>query len=111
MPLIFAELAFAYPPQKVYQCGVACRGCQRSIHDGSTSRLLSGRWPCSGGPLTLLEDIDLAFLLNAASTPSACRYAPDALSTRMYRSFAAMLEGWTKNLARLFWLSFEDGGR
>ena len=30
------------------------------------------------------------------------RYAPDALSTRMYRSFGAMYEGWTKNLALLF---------
>src|SRR6185437_13174679 len=30
------------------------------------------------------------------------RYAPDAVSTRMYRSAGSMLEGWTKNLARLF---------
>ena len=30
------------------------------------------------------------------------RYAPDALSTRMYRSFGQMYEGWTKNLALLF---------
>ena len=30
------------------------------------------------------------------------RYAPEAVSTRMYRSFGAMLEGWSKNLALLF---------
>ena len=30
------------------------------------------------------------------------RYADDAVSTRMYRSTAAMIEGWTKNLALLF---------
>ena len=30
------------------------------------------------------------------------RYAPDALSTRMYRGFGDMVEGWTKNLALLF---------
>jgi hypothetical protein len=30
------------------------------------------------------------------------RYAPDALSTRMYFGFNDMVEGWTKNLALLF---------
>src|SRR6266851_4486782 len=30
------------------------------------------------------------------------RYAPDAVRTRMYRTFAQLREGWTKNLALLF---------
>ena len=30
------------------------------------------------------------------------RYAPDALSTRMYETTSEMIEGWTKNLALLF---------
>ena len=30
------------------------------------------------------------------------RYAPDALSTRMYATLPEMIEGWTKNLALLF---------
>jgi hypothetical protein len=30
------------------------------------------------------------------------RYAPEAVTARMYRSFGAMVEGWTKNLALLF---------
>jgi len=30
------------------------------------------------------------------------RYAPEALSTRMYRTTSEMIEGWTKNLALLF---------
>ena len=30
------------------------------------------------------------------------RYAPEALSARMYRTTAEMVEGWTKNLAILF---------
>ena len=51
---------------------------------------------------SLLEDVDLAFLLKRRKYPIRFRYAPDAVTTRMYRSFAAMLEGWTKNLARLF---------
>ena len=51
---------------------------------------------------SLLDDVDLAFLLKRRKYPIRFRYAPDALSTRMYRSFAAMFEGWTKNLARLF---------
>jgi hypothetical protein len=29
------------------------------------------------------------------------RYAPEALSTRMYRTSSEMIEGWTKNLALL----------
>ena len=44
----------------------------------------------------------LNFFPLVKSSITTSRYAPDALSTRMYRSFGAMFEGWTKNLARLF---------
>ena len=51
---------------------------------------------------SLLEDVDLASLFKRRKHAIRFRYAPDALRTRMYRSFTAMVEGWTKNLARLF---------
>ena len=49
----------------------------------------------------VLEDVELAFLAKRRKVGLRFRYAPDALSTRMYRTTAAMIEGWTKNLALL----------
>ena len=50
----------------------------------------------------MLEDVELAFLAKRRKVGLRFRYADDAVSTRMYRSTAAMIEGWTKNLALLF---------
>src|SRR6185369_15679270 len=50
----------------------------------------------------VLEDVELAFLAKRRKVGLRFRYAGDAVSTRMYRSTAAMMEGWTKNLALLF---------
>jgi hypothetical protein len=50
----------------------------------------------------VLEDVELAFLAKRRKVGLRFRYAEDAVSTRMYRSTAAMVEGWTKNLALLF---------
>ena len=50
----------------------------------------------------VLEDVELAFLAKRRKMGLRFRYAPDALSTRMYRTTSAMIEGWTKNLALLF---------
>ena len=49
-----------------------------------------------------LEDVELAFLAKRRKVGIRFRYADDAVSTRMYRNTAAMVEGWTKNLALLF---------
>jgi hypothetical protein len=49
-----------------------------------------------------LEDVELAFLAKRRKIGLRFRYAEDAVSTRMYRTTAAMIEGWTKNLALLF---------
>ena len=51
---------------------------------------------------SVLEDVDLAYNVKRSKRNIRFRYAPDALSTRMYRGFADMVEGWTKNLALLF---------
>ena len=101
MPLIFAELAFAYPPQKVSDAGsrVAAANGQFLMVQKAAYFQVGGHSTVAG---SLLEDVDLAFLLKRRKYAIRFRYAPDALSTMMYRSFDAMFEGWTKNLARLF---------
>jgi glycosyltransferase involved in cell wall biosynthesis len=101
MPLIFSELALAYPPQKVSDTGsrVAAANGQFLMVQRAVYFQVGGHSTVAG---SLLEDVDLAFLLKRRKHAIRFRYAPDALSTRMYRSFGAMFEGWTKNLARLF---------
>src|SRR5580698_8267379 len=101
MPLIFSELALTYPPEKVSDPSsrVAAANGQFLLVDRAAYFQVGGHSAVAG---SLLEDVDLAFLLKRRKYPIRFRYAPDALSTRMYRSFAAMMEGWTKNLARLF---------
>ena len=101
MPLIFSELAFAYPPEKVSDPSsrVAAANGQFMMVQRAAYFQVGGHAAVAG---SLLEDVDLAFLLKRRKFPICFRYAPDALSTRMYRSFGPMIEGWTKNLARLF---------
>jgi glycosyltransferase involved in cell wall biosynthesis len=101
MPLVFSELALAYPPEKVSDAAsrVAAANGQFMMVQRTAYFQVGGHATVAG---SLLEDVDLAFLLKRRKYPIRFRYAPDALSTRMYRSFAAMFEGWTKNLARLF---------
>ena len=50
----------------------------------------------------MLEDVELAYLAKRRRIGLRFRYADDAVATRMYRTTAAMIEGWTKNLALLF---------
>jgi glycosyltransferase involved in cell wall biosynthesis len=101
MPLIFSELALTFPPQKVSDPSsrVAAANGQFMMIQRAAYFQAGGHQAVAG---SLLEDVDLAFLLKRRKFPIRFRYAPDALSTRMYRSFDAMMEGWTKNLARLF---------
>jgi glycosyltransferase involved in cell wall biosynthesis len=101
MPLIFAELALAYPPQKVSDAGsrIAAANGQFLMVQRAAYFQVGGHATVAG---SLLEDVDLAFLLKRRKYAIRFRYAPDALSAIMYRSFHTMFEGWTKNLARLF---------
>jgi glycosyltransferase involved in cell wall biosynthesis len=101
MPLIFAELALAYPPQKVSDPSsrVAAANGQFLMVERAAYFQVGGH---SAVARSLLEDVDLAFLLKRRKYPIRFRYAPDAVSSRMYRSVGGMIEGWTKNLARLF---------
>jgi hypothetical protein len=101
MPLIFSELALTYPPQKVSDPAsrVAAANGQFLLIERAAYFQVGGHRAVAG---SLLEDVGLALLLKRRKFPIRFRYAPDALSTRMYRSLGAMIEGWTKNLARLF---------
>jgi glycosyltransferase involved in cell wall biosynthesis len=101
MPLVFSELALAYPPQKVSDptSRVAAANGQFLMIRREPYFAAGGHSAVAG---SLLEDVDLAFLLKRRHLAISFRYAPDALSARMYRSFGLMFEGWTKNLALLF---------
>jgi GT2 family glycosyltransferase len=101
MPVIFAELAITYPPQAVNDPAspiAAANGqylmISREAYDavGGHSRIAS----------ELLEDVAMARLVKRSGRKIFFRYGGDAVRTRMYRSWAQMEEGWTKNLALLF---------
>jgi glycosyltransferase involved in cell wall biosynthesis len=101
MPLVFSELASVYPPQQVSDPAsrlAAANGqfllIERDAYFSVGGHRAVGR--------EVLEDVALAEAVKRAKLGLRFRYAPDALSTRMYRSFSAMIEGWTKNLALLF---------
>ena len=101
MPLVFCELALAYPPAKVSDPTqrIAAANGQFLLVEREAYRRLGGHAAVSD---RVLEDVELAFLAKRRKVGLRFRYAEDALSTRMYRSTSAMIEGWTKNLALLF---------
>ncbi len=101
MPLVFCELALAYPPAKVSDPAqrIAAANGQFLLVEREAYRRLGGHAAVSD---RVLEDVELAFLAKRRKIGLRFRYAEDALATRMYRSTGAMIEGWTKNLALLF---------
>lgn len=101
MPLVFCELALAYPPEKVSNPAlrIAAANGQFLLFKREAYRALGGHASVKSD---ILEDVELAFLAKRRKVGLRFRYAADALSTRMYRTTAAMIEGWTKNLALLF---------
>ena len=101
MPLVFSELALAYPPAKVSDPNqrIAAANGQFLLVDREAYRRLGGHPSVKD---RVLEDVELAFLAKRRRVGLRFRYAPDALSTRMYRTTGSMIEGWTKNLALLF---------
>jgi glycosyltransferase involved in cell wall biosynthesis len=101
MPLVYSELASVYRMADVNDAKkrlAAANGqflmVEREAYFGVDGHRGVGR--------SVLEDVDLAFAVKRAGKGIWFRYAPDALSTRMYFGFKDMVEGWTKNLALLF---------
>jgi glycosyltransferase involved in cell wall biosynthesis len=101
MPLVFSELSLAYPPAKVSDPAqrIAAANGQFILVEREAYRRIGGHPSVAE---KVLEDVELAFIAKRRRIGLHFRYAPDALSTRMYRSTAAMIEGWSKNLALLF---------
>lgn len=101
MPVIFAELASRYRPAEVSDpssSAAAANGqyilVTRSAYDAAGGH--------AGVAASLLEDVALARAVKASGRRIFFRYGGDAVRTRMYRSFAQLQEGWTKNLVLLF---------
>lgn len=99
MPLVFSELASVYPPKQVSDP-------ERRIAAANGQFLLVERdaYFSIGGHrvqgTNVLEDVAIATSIKREHL-IRFRYAPEALSTRMYRTTGEMIEGWTKNLALL----------
>ena len=101
MPLVFCELALAYPPAKVSDPNqrIAAANGQFLMVEREAYRRIGGHAAVKD---RVLEDVELAFIAKKRKVGLRFRYADDAVATRMYRTTAAMVEGWTKNLALLF---------
>ncbi|WP_158945112.1 glycosyltransferase family 2 protein [Granulicella sp. S190] len=101
MPLVFSELASVYPSKLVndpVQRLAAANGqfllVEREAYFAVGGHRAVGK--------NVLEDVALAENLKHGSHAIRFRYAPEAVSTRMYWTTSEMTEGWTKNFALLF---------
>jgi GT2 family glycosyltransferase len=101
MPVIFAELAATYRPAEVSD-----PESSMAAANGQYILVLREAYEAAGGhrkiASSLLEDVALARAVKSSGRKILFRYAGDAVRTRMYRSFAQLREGWTKNLVLLF---------
>lgn len=100
MPVIFAELAATYRPKEVSD-----PNSPAAAANGQYLLISRDAYDAIGGhaavATTILEDVELAKRVKQAAYKLQFRQS-DVVSTRMYRSFPQMWEGWTKNLALLF---------
>jgi glycosyltransferase involved in cell wall biosynthesis len=101
MPVIFAELAARYPLHKVREqnSGIVAANGQYVLVRRAAYDAVGGH---AAVAKEILEDVALARLFRNAGLRVYFRYGGDAVRTRMYRNWAQLREGWTKNLALLF---------
>ena len=101
LPVVFAELARRYPPSKVSDpdSPVAAANGQYILIRRAAYDAVGGHAAIAD---SLLEDVALARAVKGSGRKIRFRYAADVVRTRMYRNFAQLREGWTKNLALLF---------
>jgi glycosyltransferase involved in cell wall biosynthesis len=97
MPLIFSELSVAFPFSKVSdpESPLAAANGQFLLIRRDAYFRIGGHEAVKEA---FLEDLELARIAKRRKIGLRFRYAPEAVATRMYRSFGAMFEGWTKNL-------------
>ncbi|HTM90020.1 MAG TPA: glycosyltransferase family 2 protein [Terriglobales bacterium] len=101
MPVIFAELT------RVYRSGeVNDPAAPAAAANGQYLLISREAYDAVGGHAavmrSLLEDVELARAVKRSGRRIYFRYGGDRVCARMYRSFAQLREGWTKNLALLF---------
>ena len=101
MPLVFSELASVYPSKQVNDpaSNLAAANGQFILVERDAYFSVGGHRSIGKD---ILEDVALAHNIKRGDRIIRFRYAPDALSTRMYATISEMIEGWTKNLALLF---------
>jgi cellulose synthase/poly-beta-1,6-N-acetylglucosamine synthase-like glycosyltransferase len=101
MPLVFSELASVYPSKEVNDpvSSLAAANGQFILVERDAYFSVGGHRSIGKD---ILEDVALAHNIKRGDRIIRFRYAPDALSTRMYATISEMIEGWTKNLALLF---------
>jgi glycosyltransferase involved in cell wall biosynthesis len=101
MPVIFAELAASFRPAQVSD-----PHSPAAAANGQYILITREAYDAVGGhaaiAANLLEDVALARAIKKSGRKIFFRFGGDAVRTRMYRSFAQLREGWTKNLALLF---------
>jgi glycosyltransferase involved in cell wall biosynthesis len=101
MPLVFSELASVYPSKEVNDPArrLAAANGQFILVERDAYFSVGGHRAIGKN---ILEDVALAHNIKRGPRIIRFRYAPEALSTQMYRTTSGMIEGWTKNLALLF---------
>jgi glycosyltransferase involved in cell wall biosynthesis len=101
LPVVFAELARQYPPSIVSDpsSAIAAANGQFILIRGDVYEAVGGH---ASVAYDILEDVPLARAVKRSGRKIRFRYAPDAVRTRMYRSYRQLRDGWTKNLALLF---------
>jgi glycosyltransferase involved in cell wall biosynthesis len=101
MPVIFAELAAQYRPSEVSDpaSSAAAANGQYILVRREAYESVGGHQAVAG---EILEDVALAQAFKASGRTIFFRYGGDAVRTRMYRNFAQLREGWSKNLVLLF---------
>jgi glycosyltransferase involved in cell wall biosynthesis len=101
MPVIFAELAATFRPSEVSDphSPTAAANGQYILVRRDAYEAVGGHAAVAN---SLLEDVALARAIKQSGRSIFFRYGGDIVRTRMYRSFAQLREGWTKNLALLF---------
>lgn len=101
MPVIFSELAAAYPPAEVSRpdSDAAAANGQFILVRRDAYDAVGGHAAVAG---QILEDVALARRFKQSGRRIFFRYGGDILRTRMYRTYTQLRDGWTKNLALLF---------
>lgn len=101
MPVVFADLAATFRPSQVSdpKSSRAAANGQYILISREAYDSVGGHAAIAG---SLLEDVALASAVKRSGRKIFFRYGGDAVRARMYRNFAQLREGWTKNLALLF---------